>query len=100
MGVNFENRSYVQMQEVICVSQIHDPMPNKSEITAMTAHPDATRGFGGNILLDEHGFHGESTTPKGQKALASKADLLWSATSIQCSAELSTFNMQNTRDGE
>src|SRR5262249_33607984 len=35
-------------------------LPNKSEITAMTAHPDATRGFGGNILLDEHGFHGES----------------------------------------
>jgi phage FluMu gp28-like protein len=36
-------------------------LPNGSEIMAMTAHPDVTRGFGGNILLDEHGFHSEST---------------------------------------
>jgi phage FluMu gp28-like protein len=32
-------------------------LSNGSEVTAMTAHPDATRGFGGNILLDEHAFH-------------------------------------------
>lgn len=35
-------------------------LPNGSEIRAMTAHPDAVRGFGGNILLDEFGFHRES----------------------------------------
>jgi phage FluMu gp28-like protein len=35
-------------------------LPNGSKIIAMTAHPDTTRGFGGNILLDEHGFHAES----------------------------------------
>jgi phage FluMu gp28-like protein len=36
-------------------------LPNGSEILAMTAHPDAARGFGGNVLLDEHGFHENST---------------------------------------
>ncbi len=35
-------------------------LPNGSEITAMTAHPDAARGFGGNLFLDEHGFHRDS----------------------------------------
>ena len=32
-------------------------MPNGSDITALTAHPDAARGFGGNVFLDEFGFH-------------------------------------------
>jgi phage FluMu gp28-like protein len=31
-------------------------LPNRSEIMAMTAHPDAARGFGGHVLLDEFGF--------------------------------------------
>ena len=35
-------------------------LPNGSEITAMTAHPDAARGFGGNFFLDEFGFHRDS----------------------------------------
>ena len=35
-------------------------LPNGSEVTAMTAHPDAARGFGGNVFLDEHGFHRDS----------------------------------------
>jgi phage FluMu gp28-like protein len=35
-------------------------MPNGSEITALTAHPDAARGFGGNVFLDEFGFHRDS----------------------------------------
>jgi phage FluMu gp28-like protein len=35
-------------------------LPNGSEITALTAHPDAARGFGGNVFLDEHGFHRDS----------------------------------------
>lgn len=35
-------------------------LPNGSEVRAMTAHPDAVRGFGGNILLDEFGFHRDS----------------------------------------
>ena len=35
-------------------------LPNGSRIVAMTAHPDATRGFGGHILLDEHAFHRDS----------------------------------------
>ena len=35
-------------------------LPNGSEITAMTAHPDAARGFGGNVFLDEFGFHRDS----------------------------------------
>ena len=35
-------------------------LPNGSDVTALTAHPDAARGFGGNILLDEFGFHRDS----------------------------------------
>jgi len=35
-------------------------LPNGSRIQAMTAHPDAIRGFGGNVLLDEFGFHADS----------------------------------------
>ena len=35
-------------------------LPNGSEIVAMTAHPDAARGFGGNVFLDEHAFHRDS----------------------------------------
>src|SRR5262249_41085572 len=36
-------------------------LPNGSKIIAMTAHPDAARGFGGNILLDEHAYHRDSS---------------------------------------
>lgn len=35
-------------------------LPNGSEIVGMTAHPDAARGFGGNVFLDEFGFHRDS----------------------------------------
>jgi phage FluMu gp28-like protein len=42
------------------VSQYVIELPNGSEIIAMTAHPDAARGFGGNVFLDEHGFHRDS----------------------------------------
>lgn len=34
--------------------------PNGSEVTAMTSHPDAARGFGGNVFIDEFGFHRDS----------------------------------------
>lgn len=35
-------------------------LKNGSEIVAMTAHPDAARGWGGNVFLDEFGFHRDS----------------------------------------
>ena len=35
-------------------------LPNGSLIQALTAHPDAARGFGGNVFLDEFGFHADS----------------------------------------
>jgi len=35
-------------------------LPNGSEIQALTAHPDAGRGFPGSFFLDEFGFHRES----------------------------------------
>lgn len=34
--------------------------PTGSRITALSASPDAARGFGGNLLLDEFGFHRDS----------------------------------------
>lgn len=34
--------------------------PNKSRITAISASPDAARGFGGNLILDEFAFHNDS----------------------------------------
>ncbi len=46
--------------EGLRVSKFVIEMPNGSEISAMTAHPDAARGFGGNVFLDEHGFHRDS----------------------------------------
>jgi len=42
------------------VHQLVITLPNGSEVIAMTAHPDAARGFGGNVFLDEHGFHRDS----------------------------------------
>ena len=44
----------------IRVHQYVIELPNGSEVTAMTAHPDAARGFGGNVFLDEHAFHRDS----------------------------------------
>lgn len=35
-------------------------LPNGSSIQALSAHPDAARGFGGNVFLDEFGFHDQS----------------------------------------
>jgi len=35
-------------------------LPNASEIQALTAHPDAGRGFPGNFFLDEFAFHRDS----------------------------------------
>ncbi len=42
------------------LTQYSISLPNGSEIAAMTSHPDAARGFGGNIFLDEHAFHRDS----------------------------------------
>jgi len=42
------------------VMKLEAQLPNKSVISAMTAHPDALRGFGGNVFLDEFGFHQNS----------------------------------------
>jgi phage FluMu gp28-like protein len=44
----------------IRVTKFHIELPNGSDLQALTAHPDAARGFGGHILLDEFGFHQES----------------------------------------
>ena len=35
-------------------------LPNGSRIVALSASPDAARGFGGNLLLDEFAFHRDS----------------------------------------
>ncbi|MGR3485493.1 MAG: terminase large subunit domain-containing protein [Paracoccaceae bacterium] len=35
-------------------------MPGGSRVTALSASPDAARGFGGNLLLDEFAFHRDS----------------------------------------
>ena len=34
--------------------------PGGSRVVALSASPDAARGFGGNLLLDEFGFHADS----------------------------------------
>ena len=34
--------------------------PGGSRVVALSASPDAARGFGGNLLLDEFAFHGDS----------------------------------------
>ncbi len=44
----------------IKISKFVIELPNGSEVTGMTAHPDAARGFGGNVFLDEHAFHRDS----------------------------------------
>lgn len=44
----------------IRVTKFHIELPNGSSLQALTAHPDAARGFGGHVLLDEFGFHQES----------------------------------------
>jgi len=52
-------------------------MPNGSTIQALTAHPDAARGFGGNVFLDEFGFHAESHELwKGASAAIFRGDRL------------------------
>lgn len=35
-------------------------LANGARCNALTAHPDAARGFGGNLFLDEFGFHRDS----------------------------------------
>lgn len=42
------------------LTKFYIELPNGSEFHAMTAHPDAMRGFGGNVTLDEFGFHQNS----------------------------------------
>ena len=42
------------------LTKFYIELPNGSQFHAMTAHPDAMRGFGGNVLLDEFGFHRDS----------------------------------------
>ena len=42
------------------VTRFRAELPNGSECLALTAHPDAARGFGGNVFLDEHAFHENS----------------------------------------
>ncbi len=42
------------------ITKFRIELPNGSECLAMTAHPDAARGFGGHVFLDEHAFHDES----------------------------------------
>ena len=46
--------------EGLRVTQFVIALPNGSEVTAMTSHPDAARGFGGNVFLDEFAFHRDS----------------------------------------
>jgi phage FluMu gp28-like protein len=46
--------------EGVRISKFVVNLPNGSECLAMTAHPDAARGFGGHVFLDEHGFHRDS----------------------------------------
>ena len=46
--------------EGLRVTQFVISLPNGSEVTAMTSHPDAARGFGGNVFLDEFAFHRDS----------------------------------------
>jgi phage FluMu gp28-like protein len=48
------------MLEGVKINKFTITLNNGSEIMAMTSHPDATRGFGGHILLDEHAFHRDS----------------------------------------
>lgn len=42
------------------LTKFYIELANGSEFHAITAHPDAMRGFGGNVLLDEFGFHRDS----------------------------------------
>ena len=42
------------------VRKLQITLPNRSTIAGVTAAPDALRGFGGNVLLDEFGFHKNS----------------------------------------
>lgn len=45
----------------IRITKFFIELPNGSSLQALTAHPDAARGFGGHILLDEFGFHQDSS---------------------------------------
>lgn len=50
------------------VKKFRITLPNRSTVTGVTAAPDALRGFGGNVFLDEFAFHKNS-------------DALWKAAS-------------------
>lgn len=48
-------------QEMDAVYKTHEVrFPGGSRVTALSASPDAARGFGGNLLLDEFAFHRDS----------------------------------------
>lgn len=48
-------------QELDATYKTHEVrFPGGSRITALSASPDAARGFGGNLLLDEFAFHRDS----------------------------------------
>lgn len=48
-------------QELDAVYKTHEVrFPGGSRVTALSASPDAARGFGGNLLLDEFAFHRDS----------------------------------------
>ncbi len=68
LAMRMVNESAVQIEEQETDLWFHDmrvtkfraEFPNGSECIALTSHPDAARGFGGNVLLDEHGYHENS----------------------------------------
>lgn len=48
-------------QELDATYKTHEVrFPGGSRVTALSASPDAARGFGGNLLLDEFAFHRDS----------------------------------------
>lgn len=48
-------------QELDATYKTHEVrFPGGSRVTALSASPDAARGFGGNVLLDEFAFHRDS----------------------------------------
>jgi len=59
-GLTAQENDRLDFWAQIKTKQFVIELPNRSSIQALTAHPDAARGFGGNVLLDEHGFHDKS----------------------------------------
>jgi phage FluMu gp28-like protein len=55
-----EERPTDMFWDGVRISSFVITLPNGSEIQALTAHPDAGRGFPGSFFLDEFGFHRES----------------------------------------